>query len=248
MLNNCGPSGSPPNSATLLGVIQGPLLVVFGNGDTCPICGKAPHALPETKASKEDAASLEEALKGAGFKARDIGMLAVASCQCRTYKAAARSTMMHSGKFSTAAAGYLTPEYKDYKNADAVIKKIEARTKDKAAFKEATGLANQRFIDFEALSDDARKKAPQVNEPGSCAAPRAILLLLEKDGLPGALTERWCGSDVMANPVEHFDDTSGERKRVTDRVFKKGDTVPPCLACDALLPLLLCDKDGPCHH
>jgi hypothetical protein len=247
MLNNCGGSGSPPNSATLLGVIQGPLLVVFGHGDKCPICEKAPHGLPETTASKDDAAGLEKALQKAGFKPREINMLAVAHCQCGKDKSAARSTMKASGKFSEAASGYLTPAYVDYDSPAAVISKIEKRTKSKEAFKKAIGLANQRFNDFDDLTKEERAKAPQVNEPGSCAAPRAVLLLLEKDGLPGALTERWCGSATMANPVEHFDDTSGERKRVTDRVFNYGDTVPPCLACDALLPLLLCDNEKSCH-
>lgn len=41
MLNNCGGSGSPPNSATLAGVLQiGGLAAVFGDED-CPLCGKA---------------------------------------------------------------------------------------------------------------------------------------------------------------------------------------------------------------
>ncbi len=248
MLNNCGGSGSPPNSATLLGVIQGPLLVVFGDGDKCPICDKAPHALPETTTSKADASGLEGSLKTAGFKPRDIGMLAVAHCQCNNYKAAARSTMMKSGKFTEAASGYLTPKYEEYGDPEKVIAKIEKRTENKATFRKQIGLANQRFNDFDALPKEEKAKACQVNEPGSCAAPRAILLLLENDGLPGALTERWCGSPTMANPVDHFDESSGERKRVTDRVFGYGDTVPPCLACDALLPLLLCDKDAPCRH
>lgn len=41
MLNNCGGSGSPPNSATLTGVLQAPnLAAVYGDED-CPLCGKA---------------------------------------------------------------------------------------------------------------------------------------------------------------------------------------------------------------
>jgi hypothetical protein len=246
MLNNCGGSGSPPNSATLLGVIQGPLLVVFGHGDQCPICEKAPHELPETEASKADAASLEGALNKAGFGAEEINMLGVAFCQCGKSKAAARSTMVRSGDFTTAASGYLTPKYAEYGSPKAVIGKIETFAKKEnreAAFGEAIALAKQRRQDFLKGGDNA----PQANVPGTCAAPRAVLLLLEDGGLPGALTERWCGSAKMANPVDHFDETSGARKRVTDRLFVYGETVPPCLACDALLPVLLCDKDKSCH-
>jgi hypothetical protein len=31
--------------------------------------------------------------------------------------------------------------------------------------------------------------------------------------------------------------------------FRNGDSVPPCGTCDAILPLILCDKDKPeCRH
>jgi len=247
MLNNCGGSGSPPNSATLLGVIQGPLLVVVEGSEVCSICEKAPHGLTESEATKAEASSLEGALKGAGFQPRDISMLGVAHCQCGKAKSAARSTMQRSGDFSKAAAGYLTPKYEDYSASEQVLAKIKAATQDKDGFDEAVVIAKQRRADFVDLQKKNPGKPPQVNVPGTCAAPRAVLLLLEDGGLPGAITERWCGSPTMANPVAHYDDTSGERKHVTDRVFEYGDTVPPCLACDALLPFLLCDKDKSCH-
>jgi hypothetical protein len=247
MLNNCGPSGSPPNSATLLGVLQGPLLVVVEGSEMCPVCEEAPHGLEESEATKAEAASLEGALKGAGFQPRDISMLGVAHCQCGKAKSAARSTMQRSGDFTRAASGYLTPAYADYSSSTAVIEKIRERTQNKVAFAAAVGVADKRRVRFVEQQKRAPGMAPQVNVPGSCAAPRAVLLLLEDEGLPGALTERWCGSSTMANPVEYFDDTGGERRRVTDRVFQYGDTVPPCLACDALLPFLLCDKDKTCH-
>lgn len=40
MLNNCGPGGSPPNAATMTGVIQGPgglLVVQYGDDTECPL-------------------------------------------------------------------------------------------------------------------------------------------------------------------------------------------------------------------
>lgn len=248
MLNNCGPSGSPPNAATLLGVIQGPLLVVVEGNETCPVCEKSPHSsLVESDSTKAEAVSLESALKGAGFAARDISMLGVAHCLCGKAKSAARSTMQRSGDFSKAASGYLTPSYESYGSSTAVLEKIKATTQNKSSFDERIAIANQRRTRFVRRQKEAPGQDPQVNVPGSCAAPRALLLLLEDGGLPGALTERWCGSDTMANPVAHFDDSGDERRYVPDRVFQYGDTVPPCLACDAILPLLLCDKDKSCH-
>jgi hypothetical protein len=247
MLNNCGPSGSPPNSATLLGVIQGPLLVVVEGAEMCPVCEQSSHGIAESEATKPEAASLESALKSAGFAARDISMLGVAHCRCGKAKSAARSTMQRSGDFSKVASGYLTPAYEDYGSAKKVLAKIEALAKNQAAFDKAIAVANQLRNEFLEQQERAPGEAPQVNVPGTCAAPRALLRLLEDGGLPGALTERWCGSDIMANPVAHYDDTGGERRFVTDRVFIHGDTVPPCLACEALLPLLICDKDKSCH-
>ncbi|MEM7152013.1 MAG: hypothetical protein AAF799_04185 [Myxococcota bacterium] len=155
--------------------------------------------------------------------------------------------MQRSGDFTAAASGYLTPAYTDYKNAAAVVAKIKTHAANEKAFNKALDLARTRRAAFVKLQKEAPGTAPQVNVPGACAAPKAMLLLLEDGGQPGALTERWCGSPTMANPVEHFDETSGVRVRVTDRVFEYGNSVPPCLACDALLPLLLCDKDKPCH-
>lgn len=247
MLNNCGPSGSPPNAATLLGVLQGPLLVVVGGSGECPVCNESAHALDESDPTKGEAASLESSLKGAGFAAGEINMLAVAHCQCGKAKAAARSTMERSGDFSKVASGYLTPDYAGFGSSKDVLKKIEAVTPNKKAYDMAVALAHLRRETFLKVPKADRVKMAQTNPPGSCAAPRALLLLLGDGGLPGKLTERWCGGSMMTNPVLHYDDTSGERKLVAKRIFKYGDTVPPCRACDVLLPLLLCPKDKQCH-
>jgi hypothetical protein len=41
MLNNCGGSGSPPNAATMTGVIQMTSIPDVGSSETCPNCKKA---------------------------------------------------------------------------------------------------------------------------------------------------------------------------------------------------------------
>lgn len=243
MLNNCGPSGSPPNSATLLGVMQGTDLVGFEYGDKCPICEKDPHGLSETKETKAEAASLESALKGAGFAPGEINMLGVAHCRCEKAKSAARSTMERSGDFTKEASGYLTPAYAEYGSSKVVLEKIKKRTEKPAVFDKAIALAKSERKKFV----ESQKPAPQANVPGSCAAPRALLLLLENGHSASALTERWCGSGPVANPVTYSEVIEGQPKPVEkERIFEYGETVPPCLSCDALLPLLLCDKDKLC--
>lgn len=248
MLNNCGGSGNPPNSATLLGVLQGPLMVVVEGGDKCPVCDEAPHGdLAESEATKADAASIEADLRAAGFPSGRINMLAVAYCLCETDKAAARSTTRDGGKFSEVAAGYLTPKYADYGKSSQVLDKMRELAPGLRT-ETAIGVAAARRKAFDAVPKAKKPTTPQVNVPGSCAAPRAVLLLLENGGLPGAITERWCGGGEMKNPVSHIRvDDEGVRTQVDDHKFQPGDSVPPCMACDALLPVLLCTKDKQCH-
>ncbi|MCY1047764.1 DUF4150 domain-containing protein [Corallococcus sp. bb12-1] len=67
MLNNCGPSGSPANSATLMGVIQVPgrMLTAVTGEKECPLCDEKHQsngALNETDATREDAKALAKAL------------------------------------------------------------------------------------------------------------------------------------------------------------------------------------------
>jgi hypothetical protein len=64
MLNNCGPSGNPPNAATMVGVLQGPNMML--GDDRCPLCHKK-HGdsgkLEETKETKDAVDKLKRALQ-----------------------------------------------------------------------------------------------------------------------------------------------------------------------------------------
>lgn len=60
MLNNCGPSGSPANSATMLGLIQRSGLVAAVRRRQCPLCHKNHGRLAETKKTKADAKALAD--------------------------------------------------------------------------------------------------------------------------------------------------------------------------------------------
>ncbi|MFY0532212.1 hypothetical protein [Nannocystis pusilla] len=77
-----------------------------------------------------------------------------------------------------------------------------------------------------------------------------MLLLLNDGALPAAMTERWYshrGSKTQA-PIKFLDERQGSRKEVIDK-FKHGATVPPCGACELIVPLLLCDGGKTsCEH
>jgi uncharacterized Zn-binding protein involved in type VI secretion len=102
MLNNCGPSGSPANAATLMGVIQAPgwMLTVVTGEQECPLCGETHQsegALKEEDATRADAKNLAKTLtkhnrgpdqsKRFPSGKRDSGrMLGVVRCTCdQTY-------------------------------------------------------------------------------------------------------------------------------------------------------------------
>ncbi|WNZ61751.1 DUF4150 domain-containing protein [Myxococcus sp. MxC21-1] len=66
MLNNCGPSGSPANAATMTGIIQasGVMTVIYGDDISCSLCGKT-HPLEAGEETQTAIAALFERLQAA---------------------------------------------------------------------------------------------------------------------------------------------------------------------------------------
>ncbi|QRK09817.1 DUF4150 domain-containing protein [Archangium violaceum] len=66
MLNNCGPSGSPANAATMTGIIQasGVMAVIYGDDAPCGLCGKT-HPLEAGEETQTAIATLLERLQKA---------------------------------------------------------------------------------------------------------------------------------------------------------------------------------------
>ena len=64
VLNNCGPSGSPANAATMTGIIQGSglLKIIYGDDKPCSLCGKT-HPLEAGPETLEAIATLFKELK-----------------------------------------------------------------------------------------------------------------------------------------------------------------------------------------
>ena len=83
MLNNGGPSGTPANSGTLMGIIQMSGLVIAVD-EACPICEKHHGKLEETPQSKADAGGLAAKFEGELIKVggKASTMLGVVKCQC----------------------------------------------------------------------------------------------------------------------------------------------------------------------
>lgn len=251
MLNNCGPSGSPPNSATLLGVLQAAGLIAV-TGDECPLCNEAPHeGLMETDATQEDAGDLEAAYDARRqtaprrhWKKRRATMLGAVRCKTDERYAdqsgptsdllvgAAQDCRMHHPDAGTGAA-HVLERIQHHAGNDAICEEL---------FEQAATYA-QESADDETL--------PIGYPPGSCAAQGALVLCLDDGGLPIAMTERWFSpsGEPTGRPIRYIEASEDGVWTVNDRQFNPGETVPPCSTCEVLVELLLCFKEeDECNH
>lgn len=294
MLNNCGPSGSPANAATMLGVIQENGLVTFVDGkDACPICKKTHGALEETPTTKLDASQfarkLEQKVPEFEQKVRELAqkegrkndykfpptMLGVIQCKCgKKKKYADQSSGTHRPLYeSVKALGWVAPDEssvidpstgKPPKKIDPATGKPVPEEKQHPILRflrERHGSQEKvvqrewnkadRLFDRYAKGDVSNASYP----PGTCAAPKVLMLMLQDNAYPEAITERWfhpekqpTGGEKPENgKIKYLDAKSGEK---LERKFAHGETVPPCGACELLLPLMLCpgDKKEQCPH
>lgn len=277
MLNNCAAGGSPPNAATVLGVIQMSGMVTAVEARVCPVCGKTHGELAEDAKTKADAGSLASNFDGKvkpviakypeawehGIKT----MLGVVHCRCGSAQKYADQSAMTTKELCEAASASgmkhpknvtvsyeekakLDPEY--LATLDRVKEGIKNHLGDSAVFRAAW----QEGSDRAARSDAARKKKENKKKkiataypPGTCAAQKALLALMDDGGLAKAMTEEYyssVGGQTQA-AIEHIDLRKGTRDPQIEK-FNHGDTVPPCKTCEVIVPLLLCD-DGKtkCH-
>ncbi|WNG45278.1 DUF4150 domain-containing protein [Archangium minus] len=267
MLNNCGPSGSPANAATMLGVIQvsGYVTVVDGK-DACPICRKTHGALEETPTTTLDAAQLarklEQKVRDSGYKFPST-MLGVVQCKCgKKQKYADQSGGTHWPLYdSVKELGWGAPDKDSV--IDPVTEKPAKSQKDRVL-----NFFLERHRSQEKVVRNAWAKAKVRFEkynkgvvsnasypPGVCAAPKALVLVLQDNAHPGAITERWFhpeklqtgGKDPNEGKIKYLDAKSD---KTNERKFAHGETVPPCGACELIIPLMLCpgDEKEQCQH
>jgi hypothetical protein len=106
------------------------------------------------------------------------------------------------------------------------------------------------------------------NPPGRCAAQKALVLVLDHNCTPSAMTEKWFHPGRPAQParrtkkgkvIEAIPEKKGQPIRnvrhynykgdlLDDKEFKHGESVPPCETCNLILPFLICakEKEGKC--
>ncbi len=269
MLNNCGPSGSPANAATMLGVVQAAGAVVFVTGDDkCPLCKKShggQGAIKETKATKVNAERLAKKLAKKQYP--NATMLGVVQCRCKAKHYAERSGETD-GDFcaSVEELGWhhaqtpkdeqqLKQEETEDERADdgdgefatrnAVFEFLKKRFKGRADGVKAVWVeANKEFQKFR-----RNQHLPAAYPPGRCAAPKALLLVMQDNAFPAGITEQWFHPEgkPTRGQIKFQDKGSGT---VVAGPFEHGKTVPPCGTCCVLLPMMICPEvqERQCQH
>lgn len=257
MLNNCGHGGSPPNAATMVGLVQRTGLVAIVGDEPCALCGKV-HGdaarLEETADTQGDAGTFQAAAQRArvGHKVRGT-MLGVVRCPDGKVFAANSGNQI-ADLHAQMPGGWHAP-LPDRRADFAAQFSDDKRDQFESEWKRAANGYRKWLL---------RKNGPlqgrtpqQVDKdagepcypPGSCAAQKAVVLALQHGARPIGLTERWSGATGPSEKVfVHF------RTRLKGNLrigwFGGSQAVPPCGTCQIILTMLLCpDERGTrCKH
>lgn len=258
MLNNCGPSGSPPNAATLLGLVQPPGLVALVGDERCALCHKT-HGdkarLEETADTKGDASTFQTAATTARAKKHKIRgtMLGVVRCKDGQVYAANSGGQMPA-LHAEMPGGWHAPVPDRLADFEALIPE-----KRRAQFGIEWKKAGKKFSAWKARKE---AKGPERTEqqkdkdagepfypPGSCAAQKAVVLALSHGARPVGLTERWSApTGPDARVFVHF--RIRPKGNLKMGWFGGTQAVPPCGTCQIILTMMLCpdDRAPECQH
>ena len=254
MLNNCGPGGSPPNAATMLGVLQVSGMLTAFMAEVCPVCGRNHGALRETRATQESAAGLASAWEVV-VGGNATTMLGVAHCRTCSARYGERSGRTDA-PFCTAAG-----------NAGLRHRGIgDPNVQQPADWLDP--FRNRLGANFQRLRSDGQDlhqiwRGDQANNdaaypPFSCAGQKVISLLMDRGGIPGAMTERFHHRNGPGNLTGgrmaylSRGATQGPRagqpggmsaRNPLRAQFAHGETTPPCRTCEMIVPFLLCTDD-----
>jgi hypothetical protein len=278
VFNNCGPSGSPPNAATMVGVVQACGAVTFVEPSACVLCHEEHEGIGESEQTKTSTGALAtnferevnlavlrlDAEKSGRTSIKAATMLGVVECMCgQKYADQSGLTTKEFGRAADASGmkrqPNLTASYADTK-ATAKRRRLAALERAREAMWGRLGHSAtfRRHWDWAELVARNSSKHRQnggaplsaAYPPGNCAAQRALLLLIDDGALPAALTEQWFHNrgGDTGSPVSYFDERGGPR-RLTMGLFGPGETVPPCTTCQIILPFLLCiEGKTSCTH
>lgn len=256
MLNNCGPSGSPPNSATMTGVIQmsGELALLYGDDAVCSNCQKTHTGIPATAGLRVAMNDVFKALKNAlaGQRA-DIARLAQLRRADQTAQANAleaalepRAVLRHDANTLTFSRGYMVGVLICKGGAK---KLVACSGKPTPGFRDAVKASG-----FILVGNGARTAAQRAEDQDSGTWECAARQLFENiDGHePGQMTERWFAPHVRGvvsaaeTPRVKVEFNVKGIDKVTRRktqAFKYGQSVPSCSKCQKRLPKKVCGNE-----
>jgi len=259
--NNGGPSGSPPNAATLQGAIQEDGVVAVLREGKCPICDEKhedQEDFGETPETESDANYLIGRLRIT--KHWQTTMIGVVHCKNGHMYASSSS---HIPKFIK----FAQEDFHVYEGIKQLgtMRKMARLIGNSTSFRLVAQHADFAFKLMKALRkkkypfpEESEEAKLARNAPGACAAQKALVLALEHNCTPSAITEKWYSPGrkptakvsekppVKTSVVRHI---NIEGSLDTDTDFGHGDSVPPCETCNLLLPFLICTKpkEGPCE-
>jgi hypothetical protein len=258
MLNNGAGSGTPPNAATMLGLIQGALPMIVVEVRICPRCNKVHGPFPETEATRLDAGELAGnfRLELAKVSADPSAMLGVVACRCKKKfadqnrvttielcKAAYTSKMQHAEETELSAAEKNKIEKAKVESRGDKVERMRQSMRNSSEFQDALDDADRAIkASFAGLGSTAYPL-------GNCAAQKVLLLVRENGGLPAAMTERWYASQPVESPITYIKVHEDGTREPDAKRFEPGASVPPCKTCVILIPFLICpDGQAECNH
>jgi hypothetical protein len=255
MLNNCGPGGSPPNSATLVGVIQATGMLTIVEAGKCPVCGKEHGAFEESGRTQLDAETLSKKFHARVRAApvRYSTMLAVVQCRTCSKKYGDHSAGTLE-EFTVAAdsAGIRRPPSTGAlaaREGGRLSRRLalERRNRVMAAMAARIGNRAQRVADAADRRSDLSEQGlgPSAYPLGSCGGQGALVFAIDSGALPKAMTERFYSKEegTTTLPIVHdVVDKKGVRSRNVQRGFASGESVPPCKTCELVVPVLICPE------
>lgn len=252
--NNGGPSGTPPNAATMMGAIQAPGVVYIVRKENCPVCHKEHDDLAESEATQADAQGILDAYGATGaYKKAMIGVV-----HCAKGHKHAHSTQSTDYRFTDSVKDYHFVAQDKQPNT---IEKMQDVTQNSPTFQRALQQANLA-IDIQSVYRNKQNPLPEEREeasvsrnpPGACAAQKALVAARLHGCTPSAMTEKWfskarpASEDVTAlpaktaGPIRHFNIDG----KLDTAEFHDGDSVPPCETCNLLIPFLTCQEENSC--